>query len=197
MLIVIDSPNGPLLKEWTTFFQKIFPHLMFWWWQRWVQSNMMIIFIPHHTIQWPLLIEESAFVMFLHSFMRGFPLICDPSVNLNVDYYNTCKYSGFMGSKPLIHQWGIHILIGACYCAHRQPNKERKSSKALMIGPIKLSSSLWERGHRIERTLGLNFLTSSMAGDKYFLLTKFARNINCESQEDHIKKQEKKKMKNP
>lgn len=43
----------------------------------------------------------------------------------------------------------------------------------------------------MKRTLGLTFLTSSsMADNKYFLLTMFAKNINCEQREGHIKKQE-------
>lgn len=44
---------------------------------------------------------------------------------------------------------------------------------------------------RMERTLGLTFLTfTSMADDKYFLLPTFAKNINHERREGHIKKQE-------
>ncbi len=43
----------------------------------------------------------------------------------------------------------------------------------------------------MERTLGLTLLTSSsMTDNKYFLLTKFAKNINYEQREGYVKKQE-------
>lgn len=89
VLLVIDPLNYDK-EEWTAFFQKTFPHLMFWWWrcrsEICVSSAGLISgdheghsqhFPTHQTIQWLLgpCGEASVSIVFLHSFIHHFPFI--------------------------------------------------------------------------------------------------------------------------
>lgn len=57
-----------------------------------------------------------------------------------------------------------------------------------MIRVIGLSSSLWEMGTEWKGHFGLTFLSSSSMVDDKYLLLKFAKNVNCEHRQGHIKK---------
>lgn len=91
---------------------------------------------------------------------------------------------------PLTPQWGIRILIGTYYCVHLPLTRENSLANNNDWADQTEQLSVGNRD-RMERTLGLTFLTfTSMADDKYFLLPTFAKNINHERREGHIKKQE-------
>lgn len=90
----------------------------------------------------------------------------------------------------LTPQWGIRILIGTYYCVHLPLTRENSLANNNDWADQTEQLSVGNRD-RMERTLGLTFLTfTSMADDKYFLLPTFAKNINHERREGHIKKQE-------